>query len=136
MAAERSEMGPLQAGLVKYHEKRLSSGNYISRPLQPGDTGSPGGAHFGSPTQNASKYREPMQQQQHARQQHAAGPVDISWSSLCAQARAEADRKRGLTLRIRGPTELQQWLLNDISQHSSAGTLALGLNQALKPDWT
>ncbi|GIL57984.1 hypothetical protein Vafri_13170 [Volvox africanus] len=40
----------------------------------------------------------------------------ISWMDICAEGRAEADRKRGLTLPNDHKSELKQWLYHDIMQ--------------------
>jgi hypothetical protein len=101
-----AELGPLRAGLQRYHEKRISQGNGNQRPSCPGDEVPP---VRGSPSHGRSL---PMQQR-------IPESPDITWSNLCAEARAEADRKRGLFLRVRDATELQRWLVTDISQQAS-----------------
>ncbi|GLI62541.1 hypothetical protein VaNZ11_005205 [Volvox africanus] len=40
----------------------------------------------------------------------------IGWMEMCAEGRAEADRKRGLTLPNDHKSELKQWLYHDIMQ--------------------
>lgn len=43
----------------------------------------------------------------------------ISWMDICAEGRAEADRKRGLSLPPNDRSELKQWLYDDIMQRQS-----------------
>ncbi|GIL80496.1 hypothetical protein Vretimale_16074 [Volvox reticuliferus] len=109
--SDLSQLGPLRAGLIKYRDKRISNSSGSS---QPGDAasatavGSPEKLRKGPMTQFADRLNN----------KSTSKSVDLTWSSLCAEARAEADRKRGLALRVQEASDFQRWLITDISQQA------------------
>ncbi|GIL78199.1 hypothetical protein Vretimale_7585 [Volvox reticuliferus] len=111
---ERSSVGPLTAAAV----------NLASSQRRP-NAGSAGTlrASTGALPPTSKKTTEPTSSISGAKgttttvATRARSSADsISWMDICAEGRAEADRKRGLTLPNDHKSELKQWLYHDIMQ--------------------